>query len=64
MGKIESIGEIKKKLIKLKEGDNYKATGEDYVITEDHTINDILRYLIYCDDKTGIMDSLERLDDD
>ncbi len=57
------MAEIKKSLIKLKEGEKYTATGEDYVITEDHTINDILRYLISCEDIAGIMDSLRRIDD-
>ena len=40
------MSEIKKDLIKLSENDTYKATGNDYVITEDHTHADILRFII------------------
>lgn len=38
--------EIKKKLIKLPEGSTYTSTGDDYVITEDHTISDVLRFIL------------------
>jgi pyoverdine/dityrosine biosynthesis protein Dit1 len=39
------MSEIKKPLIKLVEGSVYTAGAEDYVITDDHTISDIIRFI-------------------
>jgi len=39
------MSEIKKPLIQLGEGSTYTAQAGDYVITEDHSINDIIRFI-------------------
>jgi len=38
--------EIKTKLIELSENEIYTSKGEEYVITEKHSLADILRFLI------------------
>ena len=40
------MGEIKKDLIHLSQGEMYKAGMDDYIITEDHTVSDIVRACI------------------
>jgi hypothetical protein len=40
------MSEIKKELIFLDEGDSHISKGEEYVITEDHSINDVVRFAI------------------
>ena len=35
------MAEIKKDLIKLEENFSHTSSGEEYVITEDHSINDV-----------------------
>ena len=40
------MGEIIKEVNKLEEGSTHIAGCEDFLITEDHTINDVLRFLI------------------
>jgi len=57
------MSEIKKKLIKLREGEVYTASGEDYVITEGHTISDIIRYLVSCDSKSGIIELIDNIEE-
>jgi len=47
------VGEIKKDLIKLDEGKPYIAGADEYVITEAHTLSDILRFLIGCTGEDG-----------
>lgn len=37
---------IKRSLIRLVEGANYKAGRNDYVIQKEHTLNDILRFVV------------------
>lgn len=54
--------EIKKELIKLEEGDPYVAGPDEYVITEDHTISDILRFCISQTDKEEVTYLLETMD--
>ena len=39
------MSEIKKPLIKLLDGSTYIAMDGDYVITEDHSVNDIIRFI-------------------
>lgn len=55
------MSEIERPLIKLEEGssyesedDDFKADAASYVITDDHTLNDILRFLISESDKEEI----------
>ena len=38
--------EIKRELIKLSEGEIYTAGEEDYIITVDHTLMDVLRWTV------------------
>ena len=40
------MSEIKKPVTKLMEGKIYMAAADDYLITEQHTIADIVRYLV------------------
>ena len=40
------MAEIKKNLIKLEEGKTYTAGPDQYLITEEHTLSDVLRYLV------------------
>lgn len=46
INKEQEMSEIKTKLTELKEADFYTAKGDEYVITEDHSIADVLRHLI------------------
>lgn len=57
-------GEIKTDLIKLEEGQQYTAEWGDCVITEEHTICDVLRYLVGClnGDREELIYHLEELD--
>ena len=48
------MAEIKQDLIHLKEGESYTAKENDYVITDKHTLNDILRFAISCSNKEEI----------
>lgn len=54
--------EIKKELLLLIEGEKYTSTGEDYVITENHSIADVLRFLITQCDKSEILFILDNMD--
>lgn len=54
--------EIIKDLVRLYKGDEHKATGEEYVIKEDHSIFDILRYLLTQCDTTELKFFVEHLD--
>ena len=38
--------EIKTGLKKLNEGESHASKGGEYVITEDHSLNDVLRWLV------------------
>ena len=40
------MSEIKTDLIKLEEGQAYVAKVDDYVITDEHTLADIIRFMI------------------
>jgi len=42
------MGEIKRKLKKLKEGKKYTATADQYLIQEHNTLADIIRFTIKC----------------
>lgn len=53
--------EIKKKLIKLSEGSNYRATGEAYVITEDHSLFDVLMFIVDQSSLSGLKCFVEQL---
>jgi hypothetical protein len=41
-----NMGEVKTDIIKLTEGEPHVASADDYLITENHTISDILRWLV------------------
>lgn len=43
---VKLVSEIKTKLIQLESGQNYRATGDDFVITENHSFNDVCRWLV------------------
>lgn len=58
------MSEIEASLIKLENGDNYTASGDEYVITENHSISDVLRHLIVeaggnVDDIKYILDTVQ-----
>lgn len=40
------MAEVKTDLIKLIEGETYTAEAEDYLIKDDHTLSDIIRFCI------------------
>lgn len=40
------MSEIINKLIRLDDGECHKSNGEEYVITEDHSLNDVLRFVV------------------
>ena len=40
------MSEIKRELLHPKEGTNYIVGANDYIITKDHTLSDILRFLV------------------
>jgi len=40
------MAEIKKDLLRLNEHHTYTPSGEVYVITEDHSINDVVRWVL------------------
>lgn len=44
------MAEIKTPIIKLKEGQLYIAGSEDYLITEYHTVADIMRFVVSLSD--------------
>jgi hypothetical protein len=54
------MAEIRFPVTQLIEGDTYIAGPEEYLITERHTICDVLRFLI---DKSGGVDELKFLID-
>ena len=62
--------EIKKELLKLVDGSTYsvgtsirRAVGDEYVITEDHTLADIFRFLVeQCGGTTEIHFMLEEFE--
>lgn len=53
----KKMSEIKTPLIELEEGQIYKAKKNDFVITDDHTFSDIIRFLISqgCDKEEAMM---------
>lgn len=57
------MSEVKKDLIKLPEGKPYIAGPDEYVITEAHTLSDILRFLVGCAGKDGHEDIQYLLDE-
>lgn len=54
--------EIKKELIKLEEGESYIPGPDSYVITEDHTLADILRFCVEQVDKEDCLYILNNMD--
>jgi len=56
--------EIKNELKKLNEGESHTSKGEEYVITENHSLNDVLRWLVDQSqgDKYEVTTLLARLD--
>lgn len=54
------MGEIKKDLIKLEEGRPYIAGAYDFVITEHHTLSDIVRFCV----KQGDIETIKFLVDE
>ncbi len=42
----EKMTEVKTSLFKLSEGETYTAEAEDYLITDNHTLSDIIRFCI------------------
>ena len=52
------MSEIKKELLHPKEGTNYIVGADDYIITKDHTLSDILRFLVKESDANEIASSL------
>ncbi|MEE9459642.1 MAG: hypothetical protein V3V84_07765 [Candidatus Bathyarchaeia archaeon] len=48
------MSEIKRKLLKLDEGKSHTSQVEEYVITEDHSLCDVLRFVI---DEIGVEES-------
>ena len=57
------MSEIKTKLFKLNEGQSYIAGREDYVITEQHTLTDILRHLVMEGGKEELVYLLKHLEE-
>ena len=56
--------EIKKPLIAMQSGQTHTAQGVEFVITEDNTFNDIMRWLVeqMDGDKSEVKNLLELLD--
>lgn len=59
------MAEIMRKLIPLNEGESHTSSGEEYVITEDHSISDVLRFALTQagNDKSEIEYLLNTMDD-
>lgn len=58
------MSEIKYDLIKLESGNKHVSEGEEYVITENHSINDVLRFCVeqLQGDKDEILYLLKNMD--
>jgi hypothetical protein len=56
------MAEIKTPLIPLQEGDIYRATGDCFVITDRHTMNDILRHVLHENGLDEMMINLQLMD--
>lgn len=58
------MSEIKTKVIQLEEGKQYTAGCDEYLISENHNLSDILRFVISQagNDKAHVMAILETVD--
>jgi DNA-directed RNA polymerase subunit L len=52
--------ETKTPLIKISENQKYKAEGETYIITEDHSLADVVRWCIEQSDKEEVKYLVEK----
>jgi len=55
--------EIKKDLVKLTEGEPYIPGPNEFVITDDHTISDVVRYAISCSGREEVETILAMMSD-
>ncbi len=55
--------EIKKDLIKLREGGTYIAGSDDYLITEDMSLNDVIRWMVAQSDIVEIKCLIDMFED-
>ena len=58
------MAEIKKDLIPLVEGEAYTPGAGEFVVTDDHSIADVVRFAVSCSDKEDVEFILDNMTDD